>query len=190
MNDTYARVAERLSVRNHFHAQAGQYMMEERMRLVKQVEELEDPENPGEPMEIGIEEVLLIQPAPVIVQGLLEGISHHRWSLAAPKHKRSSRRDPYGKQGSRKNTPDPHGKKGSRSSTTVNRALAITGTVAPQALPVPASDAPGNSLDWATHSSAYSELPRSTSLGNINQCVPTQGNPFVSRYPITVVPPP
>jgi hypothetical protein len=36
----------------------------------------------------------------------------------------------------------------------------------------------------------HSELPRSTSLLNINQPVPTQSNSFVSRFLVTVVPPP
>jgi hypothetical protein len=52
-------------------------MMEEMIRLVKWVEELEAPERPGDPMEICIEEVLPIQPPPDYVQGLLDGISRY-----------------------------------------------------------------------------------------------------------------
>jgi hypothetical protein len=98
MNDIYARVAEQLSVRNHFHAQVGQYRMEEMMRMVKRVEELEAPDRHGDTMKIYIEEVPPIQSAPDYVQGLLDSISCHRWSLAALKPKRSTRRDFYEKK--------------------------------------------------------------------------------------------
>jgi hypothetical protein len=64
INDTCARVAEQLSVYNDFHAQTGLYMMEEMMKLVQCVEELEAPANTVEQMEIFIEDIPLIQPAP------------------------------------------------------------------------------------------------------------------------------
>jgi hypothetical protein len=93
MNYTYTRLAEQFSVCNHFHAQAGQYMMEEMMRLVKCVEELQTLEIPGELMEICIEQVPTIQPALDYVKGQLDDISRYQWSLAAAQPKRSSRRD-------------------------------------------------------------------------------------------------
>jgi hypothetical protein len=77
MDDTYARVAEQLSVCNHFHAQTGYYMMEEMMRLVKCVEELGAPERLRNLMEICIEDILSIQPVSDYVQGLLDGILCH-----------------------------------------------------------------------------------------------------------------
>ena len=64
MNDTYTRVAEQMSVRDVFFAQAGEYMMGEMSRLVRRVEELEAPETPRDPMDICIDNVEPIQLAP------------------------------------------------------------------------------------------------------------------------------
>jgi hypothetical protein len=41
MNETFTGVVEQLSVRNHFFAQPGEYMIGEMARLVRRVEELE-----------------------------------------------------------------------------------------------------------------------------------------------------
>jgi hypothetical protein len=75
MNETFTGVVEQLSVRNHFFAQAGEYMMREMARLIRHVEELEAPENPGDPMEICFEDVEPILPTPNYHLRLLEGIS-------------------------------------------------------------------------------------------------------------------
>src|SRR6201747_901814 len=218
MNETYAGVVEQLSVHNHFFTQAGEFMIGEMARLVQRVEELEAPAHPGDPMEICIDEVEPILPTPNYHCRLLEGISRQQWTVAAPRPKvprEKTRRDPYGRKGSRGNTPDPHRRGGSRAGTPAPRATASTGIAAPRALPAPVSDAPGSSLDFSEDASAYSgdspgprpeyldpssvvqrlsfaadnlrpDLPRSTSLVTISQ--PSQT--FVSRYPATVVPPP
>ena len=156
MNETYARVTEQTSVRLHFYDQAGEYMMQEMMRLVRRVEELEAPERPGDPMDIDIEQVTPIHPTPDYHSKLLDGISRKQWTLAVNKPRGGSRRNPYGKKGSRGNTPDPLGKRGSRSSTPVLRTTAPSGIVATTALPAPVSEAPGSSLDYSGDSSAYS----------------------------------
>ena len=116
MNETYAGVVEQLSVRNHFFTQAGEYMMGEMARLVRRVEELEAPAHPGDPMEICIDEVEPILPTPNYHRRLLEGISRQQWTVAAPRPKvprEKTRRDPYGRKGSRGHTPDPHRRGGS-----------------------------------------------------------------------------
>ena len=169
-------------------------------------------------MEIWINEVKPILPTPSYHRRVLERRSRKQWTVAAPRPKvprEKTRRDPYGRKGSRGNTPDPHRRGGSRASTPAPRATVSTSIAAPRALPAPASDAPGSSLDFSEDASAYSgdspgprpeyldpssvvqrlsfaadnlrpELPRSTSLITITQ--PNQT--FVSRYPATVGPPP
>src|ERR1700704_3439656 len=218
MNETYAGVVEQLSVRNHFFTQAGEYIMGEMARLVRRVEELEAPAHSGNPMEICIDEVEPILPTPNYHRRLLEGISRQQWTVAAPRPKvprEKTRRDPYGRKGSRGNTPDPHRKRGSRAGTPAPRITSSTTIVAPQAIVAEPSEAPASSLDYSDGSPAYTgdspdprpdymgpssvvqrlsfaadnlrpDLPRSTSLVNVNQ--PSQT--FVSRYPATVVPPP
>ena len=218
MNDTSSRVAEQLSVRDAFFTHASDYMMGEMTRLVKRVEELEAPDTPGDPMEICIEDVEPILPPQNYQRRLLSGISSQVWTWKTTVPREKSRRDPYGKKGSRGNTPDPHRKRGSRASTPAPRVTFTTAMVAPQALAATSSEAPGSSLDYSAEGSpAYSgdsqdprpeylepssvvqrlsfvadnlrpELPRSTSLVNINQ--PTPSQTFVSRYPATVIPPP
>src|SRR6266852_4579206 len=217
MNDTYSRVTEQLSVRDAFFTHASEYMMGEMTRLVKRVEELKAPDTPGDPMEICIEDVEPILPPQNYQRRLLSGISSQVWTWKTTVPREKSRRDPYGKKGSRGNTPDPHRKRGSRASTPTHRVTSSTAIVAPQALAATTSEAPGSSLDYSEGSPAYTgdypdprpqytepsfvvqrlsftadklrpELPRSTSLVTIHQPVPSQT--FVSRYPATVVPPP
>jgi hypothetical protein len=105
MNETYASIVDQVSVRHQFHDYDGQYIMTEMTRLIKCVKELEATENPGDLMQLCIEDVDPILHTPNYHCRLLDGISHQQWSLVGPKPKRSSRRNPYGKKGSKGNTP-------------------------------------------------------------------------------------
>src|ERR1700710_1110186 len=198
MNETYSRVTEQLSVRDAFFSHANEYMMGEMMRLVKRVEELEAPDTPGDPMEICIENVEPILPPQNYQTRLLTGISNQVWTWKTTVPREKSRRDPYGRKGSRRNTPDPHRKRGSRAGTPAPRITSSTTIVAPQAVVAEPSEAPASSLDYSDGSPAYTgdspdprpeymgpssvvqrlsfaadnlrpDLPRSTSLVNVNQ---------------------
>jgi hypothetical protein len=79
MNKTYASIADPVSVRHQFYDYAGQYIMTEMTRLIKLVKELEAPENPGDPMELSIEDVNLILPTPNYHHRLFNGISPQQW---------------------------------------------------------------------------------------------------------------
>src|SRR6266852_6159751 len=86
---------------------------------------------------------------------LLNGISSRVWTWKTTVPREMSRRDPYGKKGSRGNVPDRHRKKESRASTPTLRVTSSTAIVAPQALAATTSEALGGSLDYSDGSPAY-----------------------------------
>jgi hypothetical protein len=51
MNDTYAKIAEKLSVRDVLFTQVGEYLIRKITRMMRCVEELKAPESPRDPME-------------------------------------------------------------------------------------------------------------------------------------------
>ena len=191
MNDTYAKVAEQLSVRDVFFAQAGEYMMGEMRRLGRRVEELEFPEV-GDPMDICINDVEPILPTPNYHRQLLEGISRQECTLAAPRSKtprEKRRKEPFGKRGSGASTPDPNRKKGSRASTPTLRVTSSTAIVAPQALAATTSEAPGSSLDYSEETSAYSvdsasSRPSYPEPSSVVQCLTSAADNVRSGLPL------
>jgi hypothetical protein len=108
MNEIYASIADQVSVRHQFYDHAGQYFMTEMTRLIKRVEELEAPENPGDTMELCIEDVDPILPTPNYHRRLLDGISRQQGYWSDPSLREAVGETPMGKRVPKGTPPEAH----------------------------------------------------------------------------------